>query len=133
MMHFLKPPSDFLTTHREITDRLTRDSQFIRSKLEMNIWANKAMQSSMPIIRPMWMLNPQSQISFTIDDQFFVGDKILVTPILEKGQRKRDVYLPGSIPMQNIPNMDMNMVESQSPPNDQLPSHTQGSSSSNKM
>ena len=44
----------------------------------MNIWANKAMQSSMPIIRPMWMLNPQSQISLTIDDQFFVGDKVLV-------------------------------------------------------
>ena len=42
----------------------------------MNIWANKAMQSSMPIIRPMWMLNPQSQISLTIDDQFFVGDKV---------------------------------------------------------
>ena len=44
----------------------------------MNVWANKAMQSSMPIIRPMWMLNPQSDISHTLDDQFFVGDKVLI-------------------------------------------------------
>ena len=44
----------------------------------MNVWANKAMQSSMPIIRPMWMLNPQSDISLTLDDQFFVGDKVSI-------------------------------------------------------
>ena len=42
----------------------------------MNIMANKAMQSSMPIIRPMWMLNPKSQLSLSIDDQFFVGDTV---------------------------------------------------------
>ena len=42
----------------------------------MNIQANKAMQSSMPIIRPMWMLNPKSQLSLSIDDQLFVGDSV---------------------------------------------------------
>ena len=29
---------------------------------------------------------------------------MLVTPIIQKGQRKRDVYLPGSIPMHKIHN-----------------------------
>ena len=44
----------------------------------MNIQANKAMQSSIPIIRPMWMLNPKSQLSLSIDDQFFVGDTVRI-------------------------------------------------------
>ena len=44
----------------------------------MNIMANKAMQSSMPIIRPMWMLTPKSQLSLSIDDQFFVGDTVCI-------------------------------------------------------
>ena len=43
----------------------------------MNIWANQAMRSSAPLIRPMWMQNPQSSIAHTITDQFFVGDKVI--------------------------------------------------------
>ena len=56
--------------------KITKDIHSIRSKLELNHWANEAMQSSLPIIRPMWMLNPRSQIALTTSDQFFVGDKV---------------------------------------------------------
>ncbi|XP_016888435.1 SITS-binding protein isoform X2 [Cynoglossus semilaevis] len=47
-----------------------------------------------PIYRPMWWLNPSDPMTFTIDDQFLIGDKVLVAPVVEKGAVKRDIYLP---------------------------------------
>ncbi|ESO92566.1 hypothetical protein LOTGIDRAFT_162474 [Lottia gigantea] len=51
-------------------------------------------QSNDPLIRPLWWIDPQDSIAQTIDDEFLVGDKILVTPILCEGDVKRQVYLP---------------------------------------
>lgn len=50
--------------------------------------------SDEPLIRPVWWIAPQDQKTFTIADQFLVGDDHLVTPILCSGQRTRDIYLP---------------------------------------
>jgi hypothetical protein len=57
----------------------------------------------------------------------------LVTPILEKGQRKRDVYLPEIMPLSNIPNKDTNIVPSHIEPNGMLSSDTKPSTSSNTL
>ncbi|CAB4059217.1 unnamed protein product [Lepeophtheirus salmonis] len=57
-------------------------------------FSNGAMQTSLPVIRPLWMLNPNDSVALTIDDQFMIGDSILVAPVLEEGKRKRDIYLP---------------------------------------
>jgi alpha-glucosidase (family GH31 glycosyl hydrolase) len=43
---------------------------------ELTKAANIAMQSSTPIIRPLWMMDPGDRITHTIDDQFFVGDNV---------------------------------------------------------
>ena len=40
------------------------------------------------------MLDSWDESSYLIDDQFLIGDKIMVAPILAKGQVQRDVYLP---------------------------------------
>ncbi|XP_029378521.1 SITS-binding protein isoform X2 [Echeneis naucrates] len=47
-----------------------------------------------PIYRPMWWLSPSDPMTFTIDDQFLIGDKVLVAPVVEKGAVQRDIYLP---------------------------------------
>ncbi|AWP08726.1 putative SITS-binding protein-like [Scophthalmus maximus] len=47
-----------------------------------------------PIYRPMWWLSPSDPVTFTIDDQFLIGDKVLVAPVVEKGAAQRDIYLP---------------------------------------
>ncbi|KAM9855015.1 SITS-binding protein [Aulostomus maculatus] len=47
-----------------------------------------------PVYRPMWWLSPDDPMTFTIDDQFLIGDEVLVAPVLEKGQVRRDIYLP---------------------------------------
>ena len=56
--------------------------------------AKEAVKSGQPIIRPMWMAEPNDARSYRIDDQFMVGDAILVAPIVVQGQRERSVYLP---------------------------------------
>lgn len=47
-----------------------------------------------PIYRPMWWLSPSDPLTFTIDDQFFIGDEVLVAPVVERGAMHRDIYLP---------------------------------------
>ncbi|KAI1232701.1 hypothetical protein IHE44_0006537, partial [Lamprotornis superbus] len=48
-----------------------------------------------PIFRPAWWLSPTDPVAFTIEDEFLIGDEVLIAPITEKGQRWRDIYLPG--------------------------------------
>jgi alpha-glucosidase len=50
--------------------------------------------SGMPILRPMFMLDPQDAAWWKIEDQFMLGDTLLVAPILHKGDTQRDVRLP---------------------------------------
>ncbi|XP_034444645.1 SITS-binding protein [Hippoglossus hippoglossus] len=47
-----------------------------------------------PIYRPIWWLSPSDPATFTIDDQFLIGDKVLVAPVVEQGAVQRDIYLP---------------------------------------
>ncbi|XP_062857487.1 SITS-binding protein [Trichomycterus rosablanca] len=49
-----------------------------------------------PIYRPLWWISPDDLTTFNIDDEFLIGDKVLVAPITEKGTLQRDIYLPGS-------------------------------------
>ncbi|NXX97797.1 SP15 protein, partial [Centropus bengalensis] len=49
-----------------------------------------------PIFRPAWWLSPTDPAAFTVEDEFLIGDEVLVAPITEKGRRWRDIYLPGA-------------------------------------
>lgn len=49
--------------------------------------------SDQPLIRPIWWISSDPK-TFTIADQFLVGDDILVAPVFCSGQRFRDIYLP---------------------------------------
>ncbi|XP_077177399.1 SITS-binding protein-like isoform X2 [Paroedura picta] len=47
-----------------------------------------------PVFRPVWWLSPTESVSFTIDDEFLIGDEVLVAPVTEQGQSQRDIFLP---------------------------------------
>jgi alpha-glucosidase len=47
-----------------------------------------------PIIRPLFMAEPQNQSLRGIDDCYLVGDALLVAPVLHPGVTRRSVYLP---------------------------------------
>ncbi|CAH2061938.1 unnamed protein product, partial [Iphiclides podalirius] len=48
-----------------------------------------------PVMRPLFQEYPKEEETFTIDDQYLLGDKLLVRPVLEAGAKSVKVYLPG--------------------------------------
>ncbi|XP_067660897.1 myogenesis-regulating glycosidase-like [Haliotis asinina] len=56
--------------------------------------AKEAEVTGMPIIRPVWWVAPEDIVAQRVDCEFLVGDSLLVAPVLEKGDRERQVYLP---------------------------------------
>ncbi|XP_044050188.1 SITS-binding protein isoform X1 [Siniperca chuatsi] len=57
-------------------------------------YAEEWQMTGNPIYRPMWWLSPSDPMTFTIDDQFLIGDEVLVAPVVKKGAVQRDIYLP---------------------------------------
>lgn len=49
---------------------------------------------TVPFIRPLWWLDPLDEETYSVGDEFFLGDRVLVAPVLCSGQRKRNIYLP---------------------------------------
>ena len=41
----------------------------------------------------MWWLDPHDAATFTIHDQFALGDDLIVAPVVERGATTRDIYL----------------------------------------
>jgi alpha-glucosidase (family GH31 glycosyl hydrolase) len=56
--------------------------------------ARQASVDGMPITRPLFFVDPADQNTYTISDQFMLGEKLLVAPVLKKGAVSRDIYLP---------------------------------------
>ncbi|KAL4622701.1 SITS-binding protein-like [Arapaima gigas] len=59
-------------------------------------YAEEWRTSQSPIYRPLWWISPEDPVTFTIDDEFLIGDEVLVAPVTERGTVHRDIYLPGS-------------------------------------
>jgi alpha-glucosidase len=54
----------------------------------------EANQHGVPPVRPIFWVNPQDQNLWDIDDAFFLGEAMLIAPILEEGIQARQVILP---------------------------------------
>ncbi|XP_048463187.1 SITS-binding protein [Rhincodon typus] len=49
-----------------------------------------------PVFRPLWWVSPDDPKTLTVDDEFLIGDEVLVAPVTAPGRVHRDIYLPGS-------------------------------------
>lgn len=54
----------------------------------------EAMIDGKPLIRPLWMLDSDSAC-LQAENEFSVGEDLVVAPTLYRGQTKRTIYLPG--------------------------------------
>ncbi|CAB3247164.1 unnamed protein product [Arctia plantaginis] len=50
----------------------------------------------LPVTRALYQEYPNEEETFTIDDQYLIGDKLLVRPVVEPGVTSVKVYLPGA-------------------------------------
>jgi len=55
--------------------------------------AKRRITHGMPIIRPLWYVAPDDEVTYNIDNQFMLGDDILVAPVLETNQQRASIYL----------------------------------------
>ena len=56
--------------------------------------AHESTRTGSPIVRPLWWLAPTDQVAQIIDDEFLLGDCLLVAPVVVRGATSRRVYLP---------------------------------------
>ena len=56
--------------------------------------AKEATQTGSPIIRPVFWLDANNEIALTCDDEFLLGDDVLVAPVVYPNMRQRDIFLP---------------------------------------
>ena len=59
----------------------------------LHVLADLAARTLTPIARPMWWLDPRDEATFTIHDQFALGDDFIVAPVVERGATTRNIYL----------------------------------------
>jgi len=83
--------------HPEVLDEVKaamhfheRLTPYIQSLVE------QAHESFEPIIRPTFYEFEQDERTFQDSDDFLLGDRLLVCPIVEQGQASREVYLPAN-------------------------------------
>jgi len=91
----LKVPNAVLV-FPDITSQILKNLSDLRQNEVVPILldALQDVRQGAPIIRPLWWSNPNDFTTFTISDEFLIGDSVLVAPVLCHGQRSRDVYLP---------------------------------------
>lgn len=56
--------------------------------------AQESTRTGVPIIRPIWWLDVDDEQALLCDDEFLLGDDVLVAPVLQPAARTRDIYLP---------------------------------------
>ncbi|XP_046687461.1 myogenesis-regulating glycosidase-like [Homalodisca vitripennis] len=60
-------------------------------------YAQEALDSGTPLIRPLWMLDPGDSACHLVKDEFSVGEELIVAPILRPNTHEREVYLPAGV------------------------------------
>ncbi|XP_030829640.1 myogenesis-regulating glycosidase-like [Strongylocentrotus purpuratus] len=77
-----------------ISRRWTSFHENVITPILIDLAETEAIPEGKPMIRPLWWIAPTDRDALISDDQFLVGDDILVAPIVENGTLSRDVYLP---------------------------------------
>ena len=57
-------------------------------------YAREAYDTGLPIMRPLFLEYPMDMETFSTDAQFLFGRELLVAPVVKKGARTKNVYLP---------------------------------------
>ena len=66
----------------------------LRAKpLILQLW-REAQSTGLPVTRPLWLVFPDDREGYKQDQQFMLGNDVLVAPVVVQGATQRDVYFP---------------------------------------
>jgi alpha-glucosidase len=99
---FFRTHSDHVTPRREpwtfddSTLKIVRSALQLRYRLLPYFYslARQSTQNGLPLLRPLFWLSPEEPSSWEVQDQFLLGDDLLVAPVIEPGVERRSVMLP---------------------------------------
>lgn len=77
-------------------EQLIRGALQLRQRLVPYLYSlfEEASRTGAPILRPLLFAYPEDEATFSADDEFMLGDALLVAPIARPGTEYRHVYLP---------------------------------------
>ncbi|MCK5141324.1 MAG: DUF5110 domain-containing protein, partial [Candidatus Heimdallarchaeota archaeon] len=80
-------------------EKIIRQAIQLRYSLMVYIYNSirQACLTGIPAFRPLWVDNskdPMAHMADWAETEYLFGDKMLLAPILKKGRRKREIYLP---------------------------------------
>lgn len=80
----------------EATTKHVLDLTRLHYSLGFQRYAEESLETGFPIIRPLWWKAVESNDNktWTISDQFFIGDDYMVAPVMNPGAFQREVYFP---------------------------------------
>lgn len=58
---------------------------------------NAALHEGKPLLRPLWMLDSEDSHCLAVENEFSIGEDLIVAPTLFRGQTKRNIYLPNGV------------------------------------
>ena len=62
----------------------------------------QAHEKGTPVIRTLFYNFPEDEVCWQVEDEFFLGDDLLVCPVLYAGCRSREVYIPSGCRFRDI-------------------------------
>jgi alpha-glucosidase (family GH31 glycosyl hydrolase) len=91
-MQFSVPPWSF----DETTNRICHQYAVLHQELAPYIQAqlDDTVRSGTPVIRPLFWHTPDDPATYAINDQFMVGEDLLVAPVVQPSIIARDIYIP---------------------------------------
>ncbi|NWV77904.1 MYORG glycosidase, partial [Dasyornis broadbenti] len=92
-MQFSFPPWLYDEEVVKIAQKFTDLRESLVAPLLLKL-AKEATDTGDPIIRPIWWISPHDEAAHQIDSQFLIGDTLMVAPVVDKGRKERDIYLP---------------------------------------
>ncbi|VVC41171.1 Hypothetical protein CINCED_3A003311 [Cinara cedri] len=96
VIRYARLPSDCDPQVLQLTKNLTSLRQQIINPL-LKRYVQEALETAVPLIRPLWMLDPSDPTCYIVKDEFSVGEEVIVAPILRPGTTEREVYLPAGV------------------------------------
>lgn len=84
------------TSHYDTIVTVLRDVFSMRMALSRYLEGavNESKSTGVPIVRPLWYADPGDPNTFGIDDQYMIGNNVVIAPIVLPNCTSRSVYLP---------------------------------------
>ncbi|ESO95721.1 hypothetical protein LOTGIDRAFT_188414 [Lottia gigantea] len=81
----------------EIAKKMSQLHEKLVMPIITSLKMKQELHQGLAMIRPLWSVDSQDSTARRIQDQFLVGDKLLVAPVVCEGTIKRNIYIPKGI------------------------------------